>query len=78
MPNYRFDLPANAPREKVDDLITDAETFGAYNDTNPWFKMTSFDGWRYQVVIKDLKEEDASYLVLKHKLTLIRTELYYD
>ena len=78
MPNYRFDMPVNMKRPGVDDIIIEAETMGAYSDTNPWFRLTSVDGWQYQIVIKDLKEEDASYLVLKHKLILIRTEIYYD
>ena len=78
MPNYRFDLPVNAPRTKVDDLIIDAETLGGHSDTTPWLKLLTISTWRFQAVIKNLKEEDASYLALKHSLILVRTEIYYD
>ena len=74
MPNYRFDLPVNASRICLDDLIMDADTVGGYCDTNPWYKLLTDSTWQYQVVIKDLKEEDATYLIIKHKLTLVRID----
>lgn len=78
MPRYRFELQVNRTRAAVDDVVTDAETFGATSTTTPSLTLLSLDKFRYQVVISNLKEEDASYLVLKHDLIVVRTELYYD
>ena len=78
MPSYRFILPKNAIRAKVDDLITDAATFGGISNTTPYLTLLSFEAWQYTVFIKNLSEEDASYLMLKHGLTLAISEIYYD
>jgi len=69
MHNYRFDLPVGARGLGV--VISDAESLGGISDTTPWLKMIGPDKWQYQVVIKNLTKEDASYLTLKHNLTTV-------
>ena len=83
MPKFRFDLPINAKRAIVDDVVNDAKSFGGVSNTTPWLHIMGTnnniaDQFIYQVVIDNLKQEDASYLILKHNLTLVRQELYCD
>ena len=78
MPKYIFDLPVNKKRAVVDAIEDDARIFGAVCNSTPRFRLLSMDKFIYQVVIDNLTEADASYLILKHDLTLVRTEMYYD
>ena len=74
MPKYRFNLQANRTRAVVDDVVSDAKAFGGISYITPWFTLLSIDKFRYQVVIDNLTSEDASYLILKHDLILVRVE----
>lgn len=74
MPKYRFDLPVNNRRAIVDDVVTEANSFGAVSNSTPWLRLLDMDHFVYQVVIDKLAEADASFLMLKHNLTLVRVE----
>ena len=74
MPKYRFDLPVDEKRISVDNLIIDAATFGGVNNTLHWLRLLDMDHFVYQVVIDNLTDADASFLILKHNLTLVRKE----
>ena len=75
MPKYRFNLPINMRRADVDNIISDARALRAVSNTTPWFKLLTTDSWQYQIVIHELAEEDAFYLILKHSLIVVRNEI---
>ena len=82
MPNFRFNLPINSKRQVLGYVVTDAQTFGGgYNTNAAWLHILQdqdgimTDNFIYQFVIDNLTKEDASYLILKYDLTLVREEL---